>query len=230
MHIPFVAKGCAEGGSRLFYYWRRNLEEFLTRHSGPALLLCALFVVGIIFGALAVRSLDTQDKLDLVRYLSSVTPALERPDDGAGALLLKRQLWGKAKLVALLWVSGISLVGALGVMLLSLLRGFLTGFVVAFLAAEMGLPGVLLALAGHVPQSLLEVPAIILGGTASVAFSLQVVRSWRERRRVPHFYRALASYTGTLLVMGALLVGASLVESYLSPALIRLASSFLHGG
>ncbi len=211
----------------LFDHGWHTLEGFLDEHRGPVLFLGTLFVIGVIFGALAVRSLEPKDKQELVAYLAGSVTSLENPPAGAPALLLRRALLGNAKLLALLWVLGISVVGVLGVMLLTVLRGFMTGFVVAFLAAEMGWPGVLLAVAGHVPQSLLEVPVLILAGTASVAFSARVFRSWREGRRVPNFYPALASYTAALCVMGLVLILAGFVEAYLSPALVHLSAAAL---
>lgn len=216
--------------SRALYQWRRNLERFVQEHSGAVLLLAALFTIGVIFGALAVRSLPSRDRLELVAYLDGSMSGLRNPPEGAPLLLLRESLLGKAQWLAILWVLGISLVGVFGVMLLTFIRGLVTGFAVAYLAAEMGFKGVILATAGHLPQSLIEVPALILAGAASVAFSMQVIRSWKERRRVPHFYPAIASYTGTLLSMGALLVLASLVESYLSPRLVQMAVALMHLG
>jgi len=213
---------------QLVRYYQRLLEEFLDRHRGILIFLSALFVMGVIFGALAVRSLEGQDKLDLVKYVRSAVPGLASPPEGAGLLMLKKALWGRLKLLALLWVLGISVAGIFGVMAVVLLRGLLSGFVMGLLAAQLGSAGLLLAVAGHLPQSFLEVPAVLLAGTASVAFSLQVVRSWRERRRVPHFYPALAAYTGTLLAMGLVMVLACVVESYVSPVFVRFAASFLH--
>jgi stage II sporulation protein M len=211
-------------------YWRRNLEDFLRRYSGPVMLLSALFVIGVIFGALAVRSIEAKDRLEVVSYLSGQLQRLVSPPDGIGWTLFWRQLWGKLKLLALLWVLGISVVGALGVMVLAFLEGVVSGFFVGFVAAEMGGKGILLAIAGHLPQRLLEVPAVILAGTASVAFSTQVVRSWRAGRRVPNFYPALASFTGMLLVMGLVLVLSSLAEAFLSPALLRMLLPLVNAG
>jgi stage II sporulation protein M len=213
----------------IYNQWRRNLEDFLRRHSGEVLLLAALFVIGVIFGALAVSSIEARDRLELGGYLSGNLQRLMMPPEGTGGILFRQGLWGKLKLLALLWALGISLVGVIGVMLLVFLEGLLTGFVVGFVAAEMGGTGILLAIAGHLPQRLLEVPAIIVAGTASVAFSLQVIRSWRERRRVRNFYPALTAFTGTLLAMGVLLVLSSLVESYVSPALVRFVLSMVKG-
>ncbi|MGE5674651.1 MAG: stage II sporulation protein M [Mycobacterium leprae] len=207
---------------------QRGLMAFRQEHSGALYLLTTLFVMGVIFGALAVRSLDPGDKAELVSYLGNTALTLQHPPQGIGAAVLRQSLVGDAKLLLLFWVLGISLVGVLGVMLVTFLRGLVTGFVVAFLAAEMGVPGILLALVGHLPQSLIEVPALILAGAASVAFSTQVIRSWRERRRVPNFYPALGSYTSILLLLGLVLALSAVVEGYLSPGLVRLAASMIH--
>lgn len=207
--------------------WQRNLEDFVERHSLVLLLLGALFVIGVVFGALAVRSVDTRERAELAVYLGDTLKALLRPAGGEGGLLLKQALWRSAKVLGLLWVLGISLVGIFGVMGLALVRGFISGFAVGFLAAELGWKGLLVAVAGHLPHSLIEVPALLVGGTAAVAFSLQVVRSWRQGRRLPHFYPALARFTGTLMATGLALMVGGLVESYLSPALVRFALSFL---
>jgi stage II sporulation protein M len=211
--------------------WRRGqrqFEEFLHRHAGVVLLLGVLFVAGVVFGALAVGSLDPRSKGEMVSYLGESLQSMGgRPAPGEGALMLKAALLRSLKYLALLWVMGISLVGVLGVAGVALVRGFVSGFTVGFLAAELGWRGLTLAVAGHLPQSLLEVPALLVGGTAAVAFSLQVIRSWRERRRVPQFYPALARFTATLVATGLVLLAAGLAESYLSPALVRFAASFL---
>lgn len=211
-------------------HWKRNLEEFLERNSGPLFLLASLFVIGVIFGALAVRGMEARDRLEAVRYFSRAIPIFGDPPKETGAALLKQALLRNFKILGGMWILGISVVGTFGVMVMALVRGFSSGFAVGFLAAEFGLPGVVHALAHHLPHSLLEVPALILAGTASLAFALRVVRSWREGRRVQQFYRALGSYTGRLIVIGLLLVAASMVEAFLTPALVRLVTPMLEGG
>lgn len=212
---------------QLLMGWRRNLEELLYNHGPVVLMQTTLFVIGVIFGALALRSLDGASRLDLVGQLSDSVSVLRSGPLPAGGTLLQAALFRHGKQLALFWVLAISLVGVLGVMVLTLVRGFVSGFSVAFLASEMGWRGFLLAAAGHLPHSLLEVPAVILAATASVAFALEVVRSWRARRRMAGFYEALGGFTATLLSAGVLLVLASLVEGFVTPVLVRLVANFL---
>lgn len=205
----------------------RNLDEFVERYRSLVLLLTLFFAIGVIFGALAVRSIADHDRAEVLRLVSGSLSAMQRPETAGSARILQQALLRNLAFLGALWVLGISVVGVFGVMLVALFRGVVSGFVVAFLASGFGLKGVGLALLVHLPHTLLEVPAIIIGGTASVAFSLQVVRSWKEGRRVPHFYPVLADYTVTLLVMGILLFAAGVVESYISPALVRYTAPLL---
>ncbi len=213
--------------SQWLFGWRRNLEDLLYQQSGMALLMATLFLTGLIFGALALRSLDSTTRLDLVQALSKSVQVLSGSSGRVEGPLLRQALIRDAQWLGTLWLLAITLVGAMGVMLLSLVRGFVSGFVVAFLTAEMGLPGLLLAGAGHLPHSLLEVPAVILAATASCAFSLEVLRLLRSGRRLREFYEVLAGYTGSMLSVGVLLLLASLVEAYVTPTLVRVVAGLL---
>lgn len=206
----------------LYAAWRQNLEDLLLERGGLALLHTVLFVVGLLFGALALRSLEVETQLELARQLSGALQALREGPDPATGPLLRDALLRQARTIVLMWVLAISLVGSVAVLALPLVRGFTSGFAVAYLTAEMGSRGVLLAAVGHLPQTVLEVPGIILAATASVGFALEVVTSWRVRRRLSGYYSALAGYSNTLLSAGVLLAAAALVEGFVTPHLVRL--------
>jgi len=213
----------------IFEGLRIRLEDFLDEHKGAVVLLVALFVIGVVFGSLAVRSLEVKDRLDIVQYLGTNLVRMEQPDEGTQSIVMWRALTGNAKLVMLLWVLGISVVGVAGIMLYILIRGFVTGFVIGFLAAELGLRGVLLGLAGHLPQSMIEVPAVVLAGSAALGFATMVISSWRERQHLVHFYPYLGDYTRRLLVISGALAVAGVVEGYVSTPLVALAARLLQG-
>jgi stage II sporulation protein M len=202
---------------------KQNLEEFLHRWSGTILGLAALYLAGALLGALAVGAVGSPDRVELSRYLTTVLKWV-RPEavQGVAGALFWRSLTGNLQILLFLWLAGLSLIGILGIWGLSLLRGFLTGFTMAFLAAQYGTTGFWLALAGHLPGLLLQVPGLILGGTAGIAFALSLLRAWREGRRPASFYPVIGAYTVTLLVLGSGLLFSSLLEAFLAPRLIEL--------
>lgn len=209
--------------------WRYGAEEFLDGSRGSAIFLFSLFLVGVVFGALAVRGLDPADKLELIQYLGAHLPAMGLEQGQESGLLFRQSLQSGVQLLLLFWVLGISVIGVVGLMLVMLLRGFVTGFTVGFLAAEMGLRGVALAAAAHLPHSLLEVPALILAGAASIGFAGEVLRLWRERRGADHFYRALGPYSLTLIGLSLVIAAAAAAQSFLSPTLIQVVTRLFKG-
>jgi stage II sporulation protein M len=214
---------------RIFTPYQRRVDDFLADHRGAVMLLSALFVLGVIIGALAVRTMDLKERADLTGYLGATLGTLQKAPVGSGMTIFTHSLLVDLKVLAILWVLGISIVGALGVMVLAIACGYVSGLLVAFLAVDMGLRGVLVAAAGHLPPNLIKVPALLVAGSASLGFSLQVVRAWRAGRRVPHFYRTLAHFTWTLAGAGAILVVAGLMEGYLAPSLVRAVGSLFRG-
>lgn len=205
--------------------WRDNLEELVLERGGLVVWHAALFVVGLLFGALALRSLEVETQLELSRQLSGALEAVRAGRDPAAGALVSEALFRQVRTVALMWVLAVSLVGSVAVMALPLVRGFTSGFAVAYLTAEMGARGVLLAAAGHLPQTVLEVPGVVLAASASVGFAAEVLASWRVRRRLSGYYAALARYTRTLLSAAVLLAAAALVEGYMTPHLVRIVAS-----
>src|SRR5690606_5741580 len=124
------------GRMQLYAAWRENLEELLLERGGLVLWHTALFVVGLLFGALALRSLEVETQLELARQISGALQALREGEPPAPGPLLREALFRQARTVALMWVLGVSLVGSVAVMALPLVRGFTSGFAVAYLTAE----------------------------------------------------------------------------------------------
>lgn len=97
-------------------------------------------------------------------------------------------------------------------------NGLLLGLVSAAVIQEESL-GFLLA--GLLPHGILEIPAFIIGEAVALSFGAAVVlAAFKKERRsllLPHLRRDLRY----LLVALALLLPAALIETYLTPLLIR---------
>jgi len=213
---------------QLIHRYQRNFEEYVRRNLGLILLLAAFFVIGVIFGGLAIRSSAARDRAEITAYLTETFERVVHPEAADSWLIFKLSLRRSAIQVAFLWAVGITLLAIPCTAVGALVFGFVSGYTVSFLTAELGWGGLALAVAGHLPHSLLAIPALIMGATAAASFSLQILRSWRERRRLTNFYPALARFTVGLLAAGLVLVLAGVVEAYVSPGLARAAITWLH--
>jgi stage II sporulation protein M len=197
--------------------FKDGLKGYLSQTLPYYFFVGLLFVLGVIFGALAVNALSPQQKVELLDYLQvflrGVGQKLGEIDSG---VVLRQSAANNLKTVGLLWLLGATVIGAPLAVVIIFVRGFVIGFSVGFLCSEMGAKGVALSLLAIFPQNLLAVPVFLAVGVSSLGFAVLVVR-----RRVGRFRINLAeeflAYTFTCLVLAALLVGASLIEAYLTP-------------
>lgn len=207
---------------------RDNLHTYVTVNQGAAAALAAVLVAGLLMGALAVGSLGAAERQDLVRYLSEFIQSLgAAPGVESQAvafhLSLGQALQGALLQAGLIWLLGVTVVGVAGIFLLAFIRGFAIGFAAGFLAAELGWRGMLFSLAALLPQNLLAVPALLVGGSLAASFAWRQVLS-RWQRRPFAYYQELSEFSGALVPAALALVGAALVEAVLSPLLMSLAS------
>lgn len=195
---------------------------------------CIIFVMGIIFGALAVGTINPSQRTELEGHLGvffDIFDPHQKETLSRGAYALESIL-GNIKAAILAWALGLSVIGAPGIPVILFGRGFVLGFTVGFLVEEMVFKGVALSLASIFPQNLLIIPAIIMAcsGSLSLAWS-----SFRRRfgggsgRAYEETFavRVIRSLIHLGLACMMLIV-AGFVEGYITPVFIKLLTRYVH--
>nr|WP_092067361.1 stage II sporulation protein M [Dendrosporobacter quercicolus]NSL46546.1 stage II sporulation protein M [Dendrosporobacter quercicolus DSM 1736]SDL55266.1 stage II sporulation protein M [Dendrosporobacter quercicolus] len=208
-------------------YFRQNLAEYLKSNIVAYFFIILIFIVGIVVGALAVKTLPDEQKTELISYLRIFFTGLVKGADGIGDTsgLLGSAVLNNIKTVSLMWVLGFTIVGIPFVLFMIFTRGFIIGFTVGFLVNEYVMKGMLFALAAVLPHNFLAIPAIVVTGVASVSFSLRLLR--RKARTRPGIVAESINYTGICLVMLLLIVVAAFIEVYVSPVFMKLVAGLL---
>ncbi|NLJ85090.1 MAG: stage II sporulation protein M [Firmicutes bacterium] len=203
------------------------LRTYLRRRSTTYVFLIVVFIMGSISGAFAVRTLSPEQKGDLGSYIQTFFQAfpMAKPADSMANARLTF-LDNTVKTVGLMWLLGLSVLGAPLILVLLFLRGFVLGFTVAFMVREMVLKGIALAVVSVVPHNLLFVPALIIAGGASFSFSWAALQTLLGRRDI-NMYQLFLSTTLLALAASGLLAGSALVETYITPILIETATRYL---
>ncbi len=181
-----------------------------------------LFILGVVFGAVAVNALTPQQKVELLDYLKVFLRGLtQKLGDIDSGVVLRQSVANNLKTAGLVWLLGATVIGVPVTVVILFVRGFVIGFSVGFLVGEMGGKGLSLALLAVFPQNIIAVPVMIALGVSSLAFSVLMVRQRVGRFKV-HLAEEFLAYTFTCLVLCALLVGASLIEAYVTPVFMGL--------
>ncbi|EFM09851.1 stage II sporulation protein M [Paenibacillus curdlanolyticus YK9] len=185
-----------------------------------------LFAVGVVFGALAVHALTLEQQQNLSGDLDRFVKTMEAGmfPDVTDAFWSRTVFYGKW--IALIGVLGMTVVGLPFVLALDFLKGALVGFAIGTVVSEHGWKGILFALASVVPPNMIVVPAIMIASVAALTFSLHVIR-YRLMQSKGKLRPAFTSLCLMLVLMLLAVSAASLVEAYVSPALMRWAAPLL---
>ncbi|MFT8362411.1 MAG: stage II sporulation protein M [Sporolactobacillus sp.] len=201
---------------------RDVLHKHLSDYRSLYIFVTALFLMGIIFGAVVVNSLSYEARNDLLQYMQNFFSDLTQGQIADSSTLYKEALSNDFQFIGLIWLLGLSVIGLPVLFVLIFVRGMFLGFTVGFLTSQMGIRGLGVAMVSVFPQNLLIVPNDIFLTVAAVACSLKIIRHLMIKVRREALFPQLINYIFALLGASAVLVTACAFEAYVSPQLIRM--------
>ncbi|HWR45231.1 stage II sporulation protein M [Sporomusa sp.] len=205
---------------------RKNAADYVRANIVAYFFMILIFVIGIVIGAMAVKTLPDEQKAELVGYLRVFFQGLVEPQNAAGdtQTLLAGVMVNNIKIIVIMWLLGFTIVGIPFVLFMVCLRGFVIGFTVGFLVNEYIMKGLLFALVSVLPHNFLAVPAVLATGVSATTFSLMLVR--RNKSKDNLFYNSIA-YSVFCLAMLVVMLGAALVEVYVSPVFMKTVAQMI---
>ncbi len=183
-----------------------------------------IFILGIIFGSVAVKTVDYDVKQSLFSYFNDFMNSLNDLEYDHHSLVSESIRFNLFN-IAIIWAFGISVFLMPFITLLIFFKGFVLGFTVGFLVSEYGYKGIIIALTAIFPQNILIIPAYILAGVMGIYLSLRIIKYYRgiERLNFQHFLK----YSFDMAVLAFILFGGSVMETYISPYLFKFVLRFI---
>ncbi|VBB07993.1 stage ii sporulation protein m [Lucifera butyrica] len=207
-------------------YFRQCILNHLRSNIVAYFFIILIFIIGVVVGALAAKSLPDEPKNELIGYLQVFFQGLsQNPAAPNNATMFSSVLYNNLKSVGLMWILGFTVIGLPAVLFIVFTRGFVIGFTVGFLVNEYIVRGLVFALASVLPHNFLAVPAVLVTGVAATSFSLLLVRH-KLQGRINLLYETV-TYTVLCAGMLALMVLASVIEVYVSPVFMKMLASLL---
>ena len=189
--------------------------------------VAVLFLVGVIFGALMVNALSLEQQQDLARYLGNYFVTLDQGSTGSEQATYWNIAMLHLKWVGLIWICGLSVIGLPGILILDFLKGVLIGFTVGYLVGQFSWKGLLFALVSVAPHNLFVIPVLVLCSVAAISFSLHIIKNRVMMHRHGNITRPFVNYVMVTVVMGALMLGISSFETWVTPAMMRWVTPML---
>ena len=192
-------------------------KEYIDNHGVVYFFILVLFLIGIIFGAVIVNSMDFKQKQDLLFYLDRFFgqllegPLVHKQD------MLKSTIFYHITYMLLLFVLGLSVIGMPVIWILLFIKGLVVGFSVGFFVNAWGWQGLIFATASIAPQNLIIIPIYLVAGSLAMIFSLTLLRKIFARRvQQQPILQPLIQYASTFVVLIVALSLASVIETFIA--------------
>lgn len=205
--------------------FRQSIYDYVRANIVAYFFMVLIFVIGVVVGALAVKMLPEEQKLELLGYLKIFFQGLTQGPATDNGELFWQVAFNNAKTIGLMWLLGFTIIGVPFVLFIVFTRGFVIGFTVGFLVNEYIMKGLLFALASVLPHNFFAIPAVLVTGVSAMAFSMLLVK--RRRGGKANIIYAAAGYTLTCLAALALMAVAALTEVYISPVFMKIVATTL---
>ena len=190
--------------------------------------LCYLFVllvfcIGIVIGIYMVKYMNDVDKKDLAGYFTTFINGVGEISVDYGTLLIDVVKKNMLLIIPMI-IFSVTYFGAPIILFLDLVKGFTLGYTFAFLMTTFEGKGIGLALTSIIPQNLIYIPGFIILSVLTLTMSMN---KFRERFSKRPMYSSLNIKTigNTVLVLVSLLVLGIVVETYVSPNIIKFVVS-----
>jgi stage II sporulation protein M len=213
----------------LFKKIRSIIGMHISKNHNTYFFLLIAFIVGVSAGAFTVNGLSTMQSDELSNYFQGFLQLLNNQKIDSGELL-SISLLENIKIVAILWVLGVTIIGIPFIFLLVSIKGFITGFSSGFIINAIGFKGLLFTVFALLPKEIIIIPCVIALGVNGINFSLKIIKS----RSIKHVLKDslksnfLSYCFVTVFFSGFIFIGV-LLEAYITPVFIRMIAPLING-
>lgn len=187
------------------------------------LAVLTVFVSGVAAGVYGVEKMGAEQMQELGGYVARFLQQAGLIEVDYQAVL-KSALYNDLIVILAVYALGLTVIGIPVMLGIIFLRGFTLGFAVSFLAGQKNLQGIILVCAAVLPQNLLFVPALLMGGVASLSFAIILARRFFNSRVA--VWPGFVAYSGLTVLIAACSACAGLVEVYFTPLAVKLAAGY----
>lgn len=218
------------GGCILLTRIKGVIGSHIANNQSAYFFLLLAFILGVSAGAFTVNGLSPVQRDELSNYFQGFLQ-LFNDQSLDSSELLSVALLENLKLVAVMWVLGVSIIGIPFIFMLMAVRGFITGFSSGFIINAIGMKGVLFTIFTILPKEIIIIPCLIALGVNGINFSLRIIRSRSSKTSIKDGIKTnLLSYCFVTLFFSCFIFAAILMEAYIIPVFIRMIAPVITAG
>ncbi|WP_315684845.1 stage II sporulation protein M [Clostridium perfringens] len=196
--------------------------ESLKENKITFLWVLLFFLVGIVLGSYTVYYMSDFNRVEITTYFNNFLEFLGG-NSVAYTSILVDSIKSILPMVVIIVLLGYTAVGTPIILMMDLAKGYVIGFTFSLIVSMLGSKGIMLVLSGLMLQNLIFIPIIMLISVLAIRHSVTKLKMGVSRDRVRlDVSRAYLNFQGLLSLI---IISGILIETYISPNLIRLVIS-----
>ena len=204
---------------RMFF---SGLMESLKENKITFLWVLLFFLVGIVLGSYTVYYMSDFNRVEITTYFNNFLEFLGG-NSVAYTSILVDSIKSILPMVVIIVLLGYTAVGTPIILMMDLAKGYVIGFTFSLIVSMLGSKGIMLVLSGLMLQNLIFIPIIMLISVLAIRHSVTKLKMGVSRDRVRlDVSKAYLNFQGLLSLI---IISGILIETYISPNLIRLVIS-----
>lgn len=196
--------------------------ESLKENKITFLWVLLFFLVGIVLGSYTVYYMSDFNRVEITTYFNNFLEFLGGNSVSYTSILVD-SIKSVLPMVVIIVLLGYTSVGTPIILMMDLVKGYVIGFTFSLIVSMLGSKGIMLVLSGLMLQNLIFIPIIMLISVLAIRHSVTKLKMGVSRDRVKlDISRAYLNFQGLLSLI---IISGILIETYISPNLIRLVIS-----
>lgn len=199
-----------------------GLMESLKENKITFLWVLLFFLVGIVLGSYTVYYMSDFNRVEITNYFNNFLGFLDG-NSVAYTSILVDSIKNVLPMVVIIILLGYTAVGIPIILMMDLAKGYVIGFTFSLIVSILGGKGLMLVLSGLMLQNLIFIPIIMLISILAIKHSMTKLKMGASRERIKlDISKAYLNFQGLLSLF---IISGILIETYISPNLIRLVIS-----
>ena len=202
---------------------KTKLMNLILPNKKVNLFIISIIILGVISGSIFLMLTSTADKNAVIEQIKTFMTNTNNNSINIG-LAFKNSLIINYVFIILIWTLGLSIIGVLVNIFLTIIKGFLVGFSISSLFLTYRYKGLFIALIYTFPIQIINIFVVSLLSIYSIMFSknlLEIITDKKNNNRL-----MLKKYIVILAISVILSFISSLLEVYLFPNILRLVSIY----
>ena len=199
-----------------------QLKVTINKQKYLVIFIMILFLLGLIIGSLFTSLISKNDQSVLINKVSIFFNDIKKLSTTVmGFSYFKKDLLSNLIQIVLIYVLGLSVIGIIVVIITMFFKGFILGVTLSSIILKYQIKGIIGCILYLLPVYLLKIFLFIFISFFSISASLRFIKGIVKKDAI-NFKVFLGKYLLSFIISIVLIVILSLLDSYLTPLLLRL--------